>query len=161
MERQQQEAKYTAPPPAIEQCPAPILRLTLQPCGERCGSAGGFDFLTVEVIQIEKTCASWILINANDGQPQHHLRHTGEDAATVLDCYNIARQSVVFFTRFHPSDSTRFCRLLRLASGFLFQFAQVLRCFSAFESYRHRRCWWWLHSPREWPRFLQTILGFQ
>jgi len=34
-------------------------------------------------------------------------------------------------------------------SGFFFQFAQVLRFFSGFESHRHRRCWWWLHSPRE------------
>ncbi len=146
-ERQQQEAKYTPPHPPGG--------LTLQPCGERCGSAAGFDFLTVEVIRIEKTCASWILINANDGQPQHHLRQTGEAAATLLDCYNITRQSVVFFTLFPPSRSTRFCRLLRLASGFSFQFGQVLRFFfSGFASHRHRRCWWWLHSPRQWPRFL-------
>jgi hypothetical protein len=26
----------------------------VQPCGETCGSAAGFDFWTVEVIQIEK-----------------------------------------------------------------------------------------------------------
>jgi len=42
---------YTRPPPPpFELCPAPFLGLTVQPCGERCGSPAGFDFLTVEVI---------------------------------------------------------------------------------------------------------------
>jgi len=31
----------------------PFLGLTVQPCREPCGSVTGFDFLTVEVIQIE------------------------------------------------------------------------------------------------------------
>jgi hypothetical protein len=33
---------------------APFLGLTVQLCGEPCGSAAGFDFLTVELVQIEK-----------------------------------------------------------------------------------------------------------
>jgi len=36
--------------PRIELCPAPFLGLTVQPCGEPCGSAEGFDFWTVGVI---------------------------------------------------------------------------------------------------------------
>jgi hypothetical protein len=36
-----------------QHCPAPFLGLTVQPCGEPCGSAAGFDFLTVELIQTE------------------------------------------------------------------------------------------------------------
>jgi hypothetical protein len=36
--------------PPIELCPAPSLGLTVQPCGEPCG----FDFLTLEVIWIQK-----------------------------------------------------------------------------------------------------------
>jgi len=32
----------------------------VQPCGEPCGSAAAFEFLTVEVIQIEKkTLGGW------------------------------------------------------------------------------------------------------
>ncbi len=38
----------------MEHCPASFLGLTVQPCDEPCGSAAGFDFLTVEVIQIGK-----------------------------------------------------------------------------------------------------------
>jgi hypothetical protein len=47
----------------MEHCPAPFLGLTVQPCDEPCGSAAGFDFLTVEVIQIGKKMAflsAWI-----------------------------------------------------------------------------------------------------
>jgi hypothetical protein len=40
--------------PHLEHCPAPFLGLSVQPCGELCDPAAGFDFLTVEVIQIEK-----------------------------------------------------------------------------------------------------------
>jgi len=43
----------TAPPPH-EQCPAPFLGLTVQPCGESCGFVVGLDFLTEGFIQIEK-----------------------------------------------------------------------------------------------------------
>jgi hypothetical protein len=40
------------PPPSHpnEQCPAPVLGLTVQPCGESCGFVIGFDFLTVKFI---------------------------------------------------------------------------------------------------------------
>jgi hypothetical protein len=38
----------------VEHCSALFLGLTVQPCGEPCGSAAGFDFLTVQVIEIEK-----------------------------------------------------------------------------------------------------------
>jgi len=36
----------------MEHCPAPFLGLTVQRCGEPCGSAAGFDFLSAEVIQL-------------------------------------------------------------------------------------------------------------
>jgi len=42
------------PHPQIEQCPAHFLGLIVQPRKEPCGSAAGFEFLTMEVIQIEK-----------------------------------------------------------------------------------------------------------
>jgi hypothetical protein len=50
------DAKSPPPPPQapIEPCLATFLGLTVQPRGEPCGSASGFDFLTVEVIQIKK-----------------------------------------------------------------------------------------------------------
>jgi hypothetical protein len=38
--------------PPIEHSLAPFLGLTVQACGEPCGPAAGFDFLTLEVIQI-------------------------------------------------------------------------------------------------------------
>ncbi len=38
------------PPRHIIELRAPLLGLTVQPCGEPCGSAAGFDFLTVRVI---------------------------------------------------------------------------------------------------------------
>jgi hypothetical protein len=38
----------------IEHCSVPFLGLTEQTCGDLCGSATGFDFLTVKVIEIEK-----------------------------------------------------------------------------------------------------------
>jgi len=41
----------------------PFLGLTVQPCGEPCGSAAGFDFLTVEVIQIKKKTHSSQCLN--------------------------------------------------------------------------------------------------
>jgi len=41
-------------PPPIEHCPAPFVGLTVQPCGEPCGSFAGFDLLTGEVIEIKK-----------------------------------------------------------------------------------------------------------
>jgi hypothetical protein len=47
-----QDAKYSPPP--IEHCPPPFLGLTTQPCGEPCGFAAGFGFLTVEVVELEK-----------------------------------------------------------------------------------------------------------
>jgi hypothetical protein len=37
-------------PPPSSKLWAPLLSLTVQPCGEPCGSAAGFDFLTVRVI---------------------------------------------------------------------------------------------------------------
>jgi hypothetical protein len=44
------DAKY--PPWSTVQ--RPFWGLTVQPCDEPCGSAAGFDFLTVKVIQIGK-----------------------------------------------------------------------------------------------------------
>jgi len=53
-----QDAKCPLPPspraPPIEHCPAPFSGLTVQPCGEPCGSVIGFDFLTVEVVEMKK-----------------------------------------------------------------------------------------------------------
>ncbi|CAK9209285.1 unnamed protein product [Sphagnum troendelagicum] len=37
---------------------------------------------------------------------------------------------------------------------------KLLRFVSEFKSHQHRRCWWWLHSPKEWSRCLQTIFGY-
>ncbi|CAK9210343.1 unnamed protein product, partial [Sphagnum jensenii] len=37
---------------------------------------------------------------------------------------------------------------------------KLLRFVSGFKSHQHRRCWWWLHSPKEWSRCLQTIFGY-
>jgi len=48
------DAKYPPAQAPIEPCLATFLGLTVQPRGEPCGSASGFDFLTVEVIQIKK-----------------------------------------------------------------------------------------------------------
>ncbi len=48
MPKNRRDAKY------MEHCLALFLGLTVQPCGEPCGSAAGFDFVIVEVIQIEK-----------------------------------------------------------------------------------------------------------
>jgi hypothetical protein len=53
------EAKY----PPIEHCLAPFLGLTVQPCGEPCGPAAGFDFFSVEVIQIKKKTDSSQFLN--------------------------------------------------------------------------------------------------
>jgi hypothetical protein len=64
--------------------------------------------------------ASRIVINANDGQPQHHLRQTEQAAATLLDCYAIALPIHRRRHTFPPSIATRFCRLLRLPSGIFF-----------------------------------------
>jgi hypothetical protein len=47
--RVRQDAKHPAPP-TIQLCPAPFLGLSVQPCGELCGSAARFDFFTVGVI---------------------------------------------------------------------------------------------------------------
>ncbi len=35
--------------PPIELCPVPFLSLTVQPCGELCGSITAFNFSTVKV----------------------------------------------------------------------------------------------------------------
>jgi hypothetical protein len=56
------DSKY-APPPPLELCPAPFLGLPVQPCGEPCGSAAGFYFLTVEIMWIEQknsACSAWV-----------------------------------------------------------------------------------------------------
>ncbi|KAH8935806.1 hypothetical protein BDL97_17G048800 [Sphagnum fallax] len=37
---------------------------------------------------------------------------------------------------------------------------KLLRFVSGFKSHQQRRCWWWLHSPKEWSRCLQTIFGY-
>jgi hypothetical protein len=48
------DAKYQLPPPPIKLCPGSFLGLTVQPCGEPCGFAAGFDFLTPQDISIRK-----------------------------------------------------------------------------------------------------------
>jgi hypothetical protein len=54
---------YPPPPPPGKHFPVPFLGLTVQPCGEPCGSAAGFDFLTVEVIQMKKKTHSSQCLN--------------------------------------------------------------------------------------------------
>jgi len=48
------------PTSRLEHCQAPFLGLTVQPCGESCGSAAEFAFLTIELIQIENKSDSLV-----------------------------------------------------------------------------------------------------
>jgi hypothetical protein len=46
------KARRLNTPTPIEHCAAPFLGLTVQPCGELCGSAVEFSFLAVVLLQI-------------------------------------------------------------------------------------------------------------
>jgi hypothetical protein len=71
--------------PPIEQCPAPFLGLTVHPYGEPCVSAVGFDFLTVEVIQIKKKTQSLnARISASGWYHLLHLEDLGLESGDLL-----------------------------------------------------------------------------